>query len=229
MELHRQYQSQGGTVAFTLRHIRSGHVGHETATRKESSFGASSAETDQSTQNIDGPYQEAVAIHEYEPQREDELRVNIGDHFKIHVRDAGWWKVEKDHVVGWVPSDCLLENDDEDGSPNETDIDTMSDVKQLRKEALGGYVLHDYQAVGQNELSIVKGSTIKVLKRYRHWLLAEKDGKTGWVPTSYIQVKGDQAKTNIRVNVKKPALTQIKTVNVKVIEKECLFKILIAK
>ena len=58
----------------------------------------------------DGAGELAVAIYEYNAERDDELDVNIGDEFIIRDKStAGWWVVERNGQTGWVPSGCLLE------------------------------------------------------------------------------------------------------------------------
>jgi hypothetical protein len=71
---------------------------------------------DELGKNPDETLGTAVAIYEYKAEREDELDVNIGDMFAVKDKATGWWVVEKNGKVGWVPAGCLVENDDDLGN-----------------------------------------------------------------------------------------------------------------
>jgi hypothetical protein len=117
------------------------------------------------------------AIFEYKAEREDELDVNIGDSFIImDTNTTGWWVVEKNGKTGWG---CLMENN------QKTEADPDADAP------IEGTVLHDYEAIGVNELSIKKGDLVLVHKTYQHWLLADCDEKQGWVPSCYVSITRD--------------------------------------
>jgi myosin-1 len=50
-------------------------------------------------------------------------------------------------------------------------------------------VLYDFQAMADNEMTIVKGQIIELVrKEYQGWSLAwcEKRQKQGWLPTAYV-------------------------------------------
>lgn len=53
----------------------------------------------------------AVAKFNYEPQREDELRLTKGDHLSILDKSAdGWWRVlTESGSSGWIPSNYVDE------------------------------------------------------------------------------------------------------------------------
>ncbi|KAI3650185.1 hypothetical protein MP228_004923 [Amoeboaphelidium protococcarum] len=122
--------------------------------------------------------EKAVAIYEYKAEREDELDVNIGDTFIIKDKnETGWWIVEKQGKTGWVPAGCLLEEDQ---------VNQENDQNQNQDQQ--GLALFDYSAIGVNEMSLSKGDKLIVHKTYRHWLLAEKNGQNGWVPSCYVSI-----------------------------------------
>ncbi|KAI8915799.1 hypothetical protein EDD86DRAFT_252759, partial [Gorgonomyces haynaldii] len=108
----------------------------------------------------------AVAIYEYNPQRDDELKVVIGDQFVIIDREVGWFLVEKDGRRGWVPAGCLLENM----------------ASEIQPSLQMGVALADYEKNTPNELDIKKGQSVVIYQHYQHWLLVERDGSQGWVP-----------------------------------------------
>ncbi|XP_071953306.1 growth factor receptor-bound protein 2-like [Antedon mediterranea] len=55
-------------------------------------------------------------------------------------------------------------------------------------------VLYDFTATEDDELSIKKGSIVKVLNtdEDRHWFKAEQDGREGLIPKNYIQMKAHE-------------------------------------
>jgi hypothetical protein len=119
-----------------------------------------------------------VAIYEYKAQRDDELNVSIGDEFVVRDKsETGWWVVERAGQTGWVPAGCLI-----DKSANDVLIDGETGP-------VPGIALYDYNALGVNELSISKDDVLTVFKKYQHWLMAEVDGRTGWVPTCYVSLE----------------------------------------
>lgn len=136
---------------------------------------APSAPVEQHQQATTNPVETAVAIYEYKKDREDELDVNIGDHFIIRDKStAGWWVVEKDGKSGWVPAGCLMEksNDEEELMSQNGPVEALA--------------LYDYTALGVNELSITKGDKLWVNRKYQHWLFAECGDAEGWVPSCYV-------------------------------------------
>jgi hypothetical protein len=117
----------------------------------------------------------AVAIYEYKANREDELDIIIGDRVLMITRELGWCIIEKGGKRGWVPTKCL-HVDEEGASP------AGDEVRELKTAQ--GYVLYDYEKISPNELSIKKGATLVIYKKYEHWLLAGWNNKKGWVPVS---------------------------------------------
>ncbi|KAI9224081.1 hypothetical protein BC828DRAFT_374361 [Blastocladiella britannica] len=113
----------------------------------------------------------AVAVYEYAAARPDELSLIIGDAVVVRSRSTGWCVVDKGTETGWVPAGCLVEEN----------------MGEDRLEGTTGRVLYDYAKIGPNELSIRKGETLRLIKGYQHWLLAESnDGGRGWVPSCYV-------------------------------------------
>ena len=121
----------------------------------------------------------AVAIYEYAAQREDEFDVTIGDQFVIIARETGWYIVEKAGHRGWVPAGCLLESND----PSTEHIGATNGIYPI------GNVLFDYQQNSPNELTIHKGDSVTIHKKYQHWLLVDYRDQHGWVPSCYISIR----------------------------------------
>ncbi|KAJ1551485.1 Adaptor for signal transduction [Nowakowskiella sp. JEL0078] len=136
----------------------------------------------------------AVAIYEYRADREDELDVAIGEKFKILGRETGWCVVERNGRRGWVPAGCLMESvDEEQDSQSEADA-----VVRENSNPQKGVVLYDYDSQSQNELSITKGTTLLITKKYEHWVLAEFNNKKGWVPSCYVSMNDDKNQEPIK-------------------------------
>lgn len=89
----------------------------------------------------------AVAMYAWEAKRDDELNVKVGDVFKIRNKGHGWWVVQRDNEVGWIPASILSESNSEDGY-----------------FTADGVAIFDFEKTGPNELSIKTGDQ---LVRYR--------------------------------------------------------------
>ncbi|KAF9360974.1 Adaptor for signal transduction [Mortierella sp. NVP85] len=135
----------------------------------ESSSSSSTAETFvQETVEASGT---AVALYEWEAKRDDELNVKVGDVFKIKGKGHGWWIVQRDDEIGWIPASILSEGSSED---------QFFDAE--------GVAIFDFTKTGPNELSIKTGDKLKIFRRYQHWLLATCEGQRGWVPSWFVSL-----------------------------------------
>ncbi|KAF8925601.1 Adaptor for signal transduction, partial [Dissophora ornata] len=113
----------------------------------------------------------AVALYEWEAKRDDELTVKVGDVFKIKSKGHGWWIVQRDEEIGWIPASILSENNSEDGY-----------------FSAEGVAIFDFAKTGPNELSIKTGDKLKIFRRHQHWLLAMCEGHRGWVPSWFVNL-----------------------------------------
>ena len=53
--------------------------------------------------------------------------------------------------------------------------------------------LHDFNATAVDELSFKAGSVVKVMKMDdQSWYKAEQDGRVGFIPSNYIQLKNHE-------------------------------------
>ncbi|KAJ1530012.1 Adaptor for signal transduction, partial [Nowakowskiella sp. JEL0078] len=136
----------------------------------------------------------AVAIYEYRADREDELDIVIGEKFKILGRETGWCVVERNGRRGWVPAGCLMENIDEELDDQSKPGVVVGENYDPQK----GIVLYDYDSQSQNELSITKGTTLLITKKYEHWVLAEINNKKGWVPSCYVSMNDDKNQQSVK-------------------------------
>jgi hypothetical protein len=122
----------------------------------------------------------AVAVYEYKSTKDGEHTIHIGDRVTIMSRSSQMWSVEKDGVLGLVPQSCLLEISEAEDMTSERFKETVPSK---------GIALSVYRKVGPNELNIEEGDSILVFKKYQHWLLAEKDGIRGWIPSSHVSME----------------------------------------
>ncbi|KAF9896981.1 Adaptor for signal transduction [Lobosporangium transversale] len=89
----------------------------------------------------------AVALYEWEAKRDDELNVKVGDVFKIKSKGHGWWIVQRDDEIGWIPASILSESNSEDGY-----------------FSAEGVAIFDFTKTGPNELSIKTGDKLVSLE-----------------------------------------------------------------
>ncbi|KAF9327759.1 Adaptor for signal transduction, partial [Linnemannia elongata] len=113
----------------------------------------------------------AVSLYEWEAKRDDELNVKVGDVFKIKSKGHGWWVVQRDEEIGWIPASILSESSSEDGY-----------------FSAEGVAIFDFTKTGPNELSIKTGDKLKIFRRHQHWLLATCEGQRGWVPSWFVNL-----------------------------------------
>ncbi|KAF9277289.1 Adaptor for signal transduction [Mortierella alpina] len=113
----------------------------------------------------------AVALYEWEAKRDDELNVKVGDVFKIKSKGHGWWVVQRDDEIGWIPASILSESNSEDGY-----------------FSAEGVAIFDFAKTGPNELSIKTGDKLRIFRRHQHWLLATCEGQRGWVPSWFVNL-----------------------------------------
>ena len=85
----------------------------------------------------------AVALYEWEAKRDDELNVKVGDVFRIKSKGHGWWVVQRDEEIGWIPASILSESSSEDGY-----------------FSAEGVAIFDFTKTGPNELSIKTGDKL---------------------------------------------------------------------
>ncbi|GJJ72376.1 protein STE50 [Entomortierella parvispora] len=113
----------------------------------------------------------AVAMYAWEAKRDDELNVKVGDVFKIRSKGHGWWVVQRENEVGWIPASILSESNSEDGY-----------------FTADGIAIFDFEKTGPNELSIKTGDQLKIFRRHQHWLLATSGENRGWVPSWFVSL-----------------------------------------
>nr|ODO02574.1 protein kinase regulator [Cryptococcus depauperatus CBS 7855] len=146
-----------------------------------------------------------VAIYPYCRDREDEFDVAVGSTYIIRSKNKGWYIVNKDpdatglpinYDQGWVPAGCLLELNQPMSIISPTtdgQITTYPGLAPLLPQHIisssyAGFVMMDYEAKGDDELSLEEGERVRVYKKYCHWyvLIRNETGERGWVPAWFV-------------------------------------------
>ncbi|KAK4051136.1 hypothetical protein OIV83_002958 [Microbotryomycetes sp. JL201] len=146
----------------------------------------------------------AVSIYPYLAEREDEFDVAVGDTFVVISKTKGWWVVHRDfgpassndqtpRKSAWVPAGCLVETTVSVlslATPEQLAHSSPANASNVPIEP--GHVLSvstpnvalmDFEKNGSDELSVKRGTPLRVLKRYNNWSYAIKDdGTRGWLP-----------------------------------------------
>ncbi|KZT59871.1 hypothetical protein CALCODRAFT_449515 [Calocera cornea HHB12733] len=150
-----------------------------------------------------------IAIYPHIAEQADEFDVKMGDSFIILQRFKGWWVAQRDLTGdgiadpaserGWVPAGCLLELTSTRSAAfaklSWTGRTPAGDpalipmmATSITSTQFPAFALKDYQASGKYELTLRKGDSLRVFKRYNHWAYAIKDatGERGWYPSWYV-------------------------------------------
>uniref|UniRef100_A0A0N5CDC4 Cytoplasmic protein NCK1 n=1 Tax=Strongyloides papillosus TaxID=174720 RepID=A0A0N5CDC4_STREA len=123
-----------------------------------------------------------IALYPYEPQRDDELKLNKNDFVEILEKSQdGWWKGRCGNLIGWFPSNYIEE---------QQIIPTISENEKILEIV---EALYNFNAQNDEELSFDKGELLEILDHPEHdpewWLARNSRNKTGLVPINYIKVK----------------------------------------
>ncbi|CAD5235608.1 unnamed protein product [Bursaphelenchus xylophilus] len=138
----------------------------------------------------------AVAKFNYDPQREDELKISKGDHLTVVDKSSdGWWKGQLNGSVGWFPSNYVDETHDappqhfEQPAPIPQNV--LSDIPnnynqnfnhefESPKFATNGFsnqperileivvTLYSFEAQNAEELSFKKGERLDIVEHPAH-------------------------------------------------------------
>lgn len=124
-------------------------------------------------------------LYPYAKQDADEVTINPGDLISLVTKDtgSGWTKIKNNTTgeMGLVPSSYVDIKESTHSVPHAPPPrKCVSSVRTIE-------ALYDYQAQGDDELSIYAGSVVKVLKPDdgSGWTYGELDGAKGLFPTSY--------------------------------------------
>uniref|UniRef100_A0A183CEE9 Cytoplasmic protein NCK1 n=1 Tax=Globodera pallida TaxID=36090 RepID=A0A183CEE9_GLOPA len=151
----------------------------------------------------------AVVLFDYVPQRDDELSLRRGGRLRVLDKSSdGWWKGEEEGGLrrGWFPSNYVREEADNEeelpelsengvakmngfGTPEGTTA-TQRQQRQPNKILEIVLCLYSFEAQNPQELSFTKHERLDILEHPdpEWWMARNQYGKTGLVPTNYIEV-----------------------------------------
>ncbi|KPP74448.1 cytoplasmic protein NCK2-like [Scleropages formosus] len=131
----------------------------------------------------------ALVKFSYTAEREDELTLVKGTHVTVMEKCSdGWWRGSSGGLVGWFPSNYVLEEGEE------------ASVEPL----LGGprvihvvQTLYPFSSVTDEELNFEKGEIMEVIEKPENdpewWRCRNIRGQVGLVPKNYVTVVSDGA------------------------------------
>eukprot|EP00042_Codosiga_hollandica_P028871 m.154919 g.154919 ORF g.154919 m.154919 type:complete len:2024 (+) comp52902_c0_seq1:25-6096(+) len=143
---------------------------------------------------IPNAYTVHIATHAFEPQHEDELRIEPGQEVVVIERpEGGWWHGKIGETAGWFPSNYV----DTIGRPLHRSRSVCSRARTSshapQHPAADAYVAtHTFAARFMDELSFEEGQEIKVLQCPEGgWFegVVVSTGQAGWFPSSYVHKK----------------------------------------
>ncbi|RKP35186.1 hypothetical protein BJ085DRAFT_36703, partial [Dimargaris cristalligena] len=139
----------------------------------------------------------------YFKQREDELEMRAHDYIlvlsqevetwwiglNLHTNDKGWFPKDFVKQVGQYPKTSLPKLQQE--------IQAKSQMKAHTRPKRNPYammveVLFDYDPQDDDELQLVTGDIIGVMKEIEGWYQGEKDGQQGIFPANFVRVLTDE-------------------------------------
>uniref|UniRef100_A0A914XLL4 Cytoplasmic protein n=1 Tax=Plectus sambesii TaxID=2011161 RepID=A0A914XLL4_9BILA len=142
----------------------------------------------------------AIAKYSYEPQREDELRLNRGDAVGVLEKSSdGWWKGEANGETGWFPSNYIDETPQSISTPRSVNGNSSAPAMKHPTQAFSNQrilevviTLFAFDAQNAEELSFQKGERLEIIEHPPHdpewWKARNSKGCVGLVPTNYIEV-----------------------------------------
>ncbi|TKR81516.1 hypothetical protein L596_015375 [Steinernema carpocapsae] len=143
----------------------------------------------------------AIAKYNYEPQREDELRLMKNDVVTVLEKSSdGWWNGQCHGKSGWFPSNYIEETAisaspviSHNGNGNGMLKYPAAEPPPASPKVLELVVtLYAFEAQNNVELSFKKGETLEIVEHPVHdpewWRARNPKGNVGLVPRNYIQV-----------------------------------------
>ena len=143
------------------------------------------------------------ALYQFEGTNSDDLNFNADDIINgingiQNSSDANqdWLFGELNGKEGWFPGNFveIIQGDvaNESSSSNvnaalEITATATTAIVSLNESVV--QVLYDWSGTDENHLSIKKDDKIKILDTNQDWLFGELNGKTGWLPKSYVNVE----------------------------------------
>nr|XP_046270926.1 NADPH oxidase organizer 1a [Scatophagus argus] len=122
-----------------------------------------------------------VAPYEAKDTKNKPFKVAVDEKVDVLIKDkAGWWLVENEEKrMAWFPAPYLekfdddSDEDDRDGTPERGMLYTA---------------VKSYKATKDDEITVAIGAVVEVLQMSENgWWLIRYNGKTGYIPTMYLQ------------------------------------------
>ncbi|RXN38181.1 butyrophilin 2 [Labeo rohita] len=156
---------QHGNFSLCLDNLRAEDEGQYTCTitNQQDSVEVLSTKT-----NLASRLDKCVALCDFTPEDDDELKLLKGETIEILKKsEGGWWKGKKNNQTGFFPT---------------------SYVKEIEPSKDKCVALYDFTPEDDDELKLLKGETIEILEKSGgEWWKGKKNNQTGVFPTSYVK------------------------------------------
>ncbi|PFX17297.1 SH3 and PX domain-containing protein 2A-like isoform X2 [Stylophora pistillata] len=122
-----------------------------------------------------------VAIADYKSTGVNDISLNAGNVVEvIQKNEHGWWFVDLDKEVGWVPASYL---EPRDGSMDDQVLEIFEEGEEET------YISMDvYEPQLKDEVGFEMGKVVKVIqKNLDGWWLIKFEEKEGWAPSMYLR------------------------------------------
>ncbi|XP_055940175.1 cytoplasmic protein NCK2-like [Argiope bruennichi] len=137
----------------------------------------------------------AIVKYNYEAQQPDEVSLSKGARVLVMEKsNDGWWKGECDGVIGWFPSNYVLEEADDanDSSHNYTPAGSANNTLQSGGCLDVVLALYSFTSQNEEELSFQRGEHLEIIDRPENdpdwWKARNQKNEVGLVPKNYVQV-----------------------------------------
>ncbi|KAG8908104.1 cytoskeletal protein binding protein, partial [Tulasnella sp. 408] len=148
------------------------------------------------------PMYRAIALYDYEADREGEISMKENETMNVYLEEDGWILVKIDRkdtvrgpAVGFVPANYI----EKVGGDVESSADPSEEVFKDHTTAAaaaraGGIIavpLYDFEAEGDDELTVKEGERLTILDKEddEWWKCRNWTGNEGIVPASYLEIE----------------------------------------
>ncbi|XP_067840599.1 intersectin-2-like isoform X2 [Heptranchias perlo] len=150
------------------------------------------ASVDKSSNPASQPVEEYIALYSYESAETGDLTFTEGEMILVTKKEGEWWTGVVDDRKGVFPSNYVKPKDP-DGSSSSGRAGTLSKKPEIAQ------VTSAYAATGTEQLSLVPGQLILILKKNASgWWQGElqargKKRQKGWFPASHVKLLGQSS------------------------------------
>ncbi|XP_062891102.1 intersectin-2b isoform X2 [Mobula hypostoma] len=145
-----------------------------------------------SSSPISQAVEEYIALYSYESTETGDLTFNAGEVILVTKKDGEWWTGAIDDRTGVFPSNYVKPKDP-DGSSSSGKSGTLNKKPEIAQ------VTSAYTATGTEQLSLIPGQLILILKKNASgWWQGElqargKKRQKGWFPASHVKLLGQSS------------------------------------